>query len=304
MAAPRHVHEIYIRATPEEVWQALVDPSFTKLYFFEAALETSLEPGSSFRYVGADGSTMSNGVIEEIDPPRRLVLSWRVLWDTAAADEPPGRLEWQLTPTDDGSATRVRVIHRDLVLSPRTSDLLHGHWPWIACSLKTLLETRAPLLGAPVTNEASTDTDSEWHRAQAVEINNATFDLLGRTTLTSEEGEELVRRAYAAAYHWSQAVRRGPENAARAEYLIAKAHVRVGHAAEALRHANRCWELTTAAALNDFDLAYAHEVRARALALCGDADASAAEWRSALAVRIADKDDREIVDADFADAPR
>jgi uncharacterized protein YndB with AHSA1/START domain len=89
MAAPRHVFRIHIRATPEEVWQAITDPTFTRQYFHRTAFESTLEPGSGMRYVLPDGADAVVGEIEEVEPPRRLVMTWRALHDPAMADEPP-----------------------------------------------------------------------------------------------------------------------------------------------------------------------------------------------------------------------
>lgn len=141
------------------------------------------------------------------------------------------------------------------------------------------------------------------HRAFGVEANNSAWELLGRDELSEDQGEDLLRRVYAAAYHWARATPRGPENEARAEYMIAKAHWKLGRAQDALHHAERCLAATTAAGLADFDLAYAHEARARALALAGRDGESAAAWAAARAVPIADDEDRAILEADFADAP-
>lgn len=144
--------------------------------------------------------------------------------------------------------------------------------------------------------------DPAAHRGFAVAANNSAWELLGADELTEDQGEDLLRRVYASAYHWARAEGRGPENEARAEYMIAKAHWKLGQTEPALRHADRCLAATTAAGLADFDLAYAHEVSARALGLAGR-DAEAAEaWAAAKAVPIADDEDRAILEADFSDA--
>ena len=106
MAAPRHVFETYIRATPEAIWAAITDPTFTARYFHRTAIESTFERGAAVRYVLPDGDDAVTGSIEEIDPPARLVMTWRVLYDPALAEEPPSRVEWLLTPGDDG-VTRV-----------------------------------------------------------------------------------------------------------------------------------------------------------------------------------------------------
>jgi hypothetical protein len=83
--------------------------------------------------------------------------------------------------------------------------------------------------------------------------------------------------------------------------MIAKAHLAVGDTAVALRAARRCLDGCVASGLDDFDLAYAHEVLARALYASGDEAAAHTEWSAALAVPVADPDDRALVDADLAD---
>lgn len=138
------------------------------------------------------------------------------------------------------------------------------------------------------------------HRAQAIAANTATWDLLGRDDLCAEQQEDLVQRVYASAYHWARAAGRGPQNAPRAEYLIAMVQLKIGRPELGLHHAERCAALTAAAGLTDFDLAYAHEVRARALKAVGRTAEAEAEWSAALAVPVADPEDRQIVEQDFA----
>ena len=83
MTAPRHIFQTYIRATPEAIWQAITDPDFTRRYFHRTAVDSSFAPGAAVRYVLPDGEDAVVGVIEEVDPPHRLVMTWRVLYDAA-----------------------------------------------------------------------------------------------------------------------------------------------------------------------------------------------------------------------------
>ena len=146
MPAPRHVFQTHIRATPEAVWQALTDPAFTRRYFHGTAVDSTWQRGAGFRMILPDGTDAIEGVVEEIDPPRRLVVTWRALYDAEMAEEPPGRVEWLLASTDDG-VTRVTTIHRDLALSPKTSESVGYGWTWVLDSLKSILETGEPLPG-------------------------------------------------------------------------------------------------------------------------------------------------------------
>jgi uncharacterized protein YndB with AHSA1/START domain len=299
------VFETYIRATPETIWQAITDPAFTTRYFHRTAIESAFEPGSAVRYVLPDGADAVTGVIEEVDPPHRLVMTWRVLYDAELAAEPPSRVEWVLTPGSDG-VTRVTTIHRDLALSPGTSANVGDGWPWILDSMKSLLETGEPLAGrqpGTATVAAPDDAEGEWHRELAIDANNSTWELLGRDELSPDEADDLLGRAYDAAHHWRRAARRGPENAARAAWLVSRAHAVLGQGDAALYHADRAAAIVAAAGLADFDLAYAHEARARALACLGRFAEAAADLDAARAVPIANDEDRRIVDGDLAAGP-
>lgn len=306
MAAPRHVFQTHIRATPEAIWQAITDPEFTRRYFHQTAVESAFEPGGPVRYVQPDGNDAVAGVIEEVDPPRRLVMTWRVLYDADLAAEPPSRVEWVLTPGADG-VTRLTTIHRDLALSPGTSASVGDGWPWILDSLKSLLETGEPLAGrspdAPDAGRGTDDAEEEWHRTLAIDANNSTWELLGRDDLSADEADDLLGRAYTSAHHWRRAARRGPEHAARASWLVSRAHVVLGHGEAALHHADRSAAIVAAAGLTDFDLAYAHEARARALACLGRVDEAATELEAARAVPVADDEDRQIVTGDLSAGP-
>lgn len=302
MSKPLHVFQTFIRADIDRVWQAIVDPEFTRRYFFAQRLEATLEPGAPYRFIAPDGAESVAGTIEEVDPPNRLVMTWKVLYDPTMADEPPGRVEWELAPAGDG-LTRVTTIHRDLGMSPATSESVGSGWPWVLGSLKSFVETGSGL--PPHTAElASPDTsDGDDHRRHGVEANNSTWELLGRDSLSADETDDLLGRAYAAAYHWRRAAKRGPENSARASWLLSRVHSVLGHGELALHHAEGCLAVTASAALADFDLAYAHEAKARALACLGRLDEAAPELAAARAVEVADAEDRAIVESDLAAGP-
>ena len=314
MTKPLHVYQTYIRAAADQVWEALVNPEFTKQYFHAQRFESSLEPGAPYRMVGRSGEDSVEGTIEEIDPPRRLVITWHALYDTAMSEEPPSRVEWELH--DDGAGlTKVVTIHRDLGLSPRTSDSVGDGWHWVLGSLKSFVETGEGL--APWSNSGSGDQAeaasaastsieeavASEHRRQGIDANNSTWELLDGRELTPDEVDDALGRAYAAAYHWRRAAGRGPANAARASWLVSHVHAVVGHGELALHHADRCTAVVAEAGLVDFDLAYAHEARARALACLGRLDEAAAELAAARAVPIANDEDHKILESDLTSGP-
>ena len=303
MPAPRHVFRIHIRATPDQVWQAITDPEFTRRYFHRTAFESTLEPGSAMRFVLPDGTDAVVGEIEEVERPHRLVMTWRALYDPAMADEPPSRVEWHLDDGGEG-VTRVTTIHRDLALSPATSASVGEGWIWILDSMKSLLETGEPLPAAEPEVPQIDESDGEWHRAAGVEANNSAWELLERgDDLSPDEADDLLGRAYASTYHWRRAARRGPENQARGSWLVSRVHVVLGQGDLALHHAERTAAVVAEAGLQDFDLAYAHEARARALACLGRLDEARAELAAARGVPIADEEDRKILDGDLAAGP-
>jgi uncharacterized protein YndB with AHSA1/START domain len=296
-----HRYRLFIKATPEQVWQGITDPEFTERYFHHTRFESALEPGAEFRYVW-NGEDQVVGEVLEADPPKRLVVTWRALYRAGLADEPPSRVEWTLTPAGEGM-TRVDVVHGDLGQSPLTWASVKDGWVWILDSLKTLLETGEALPDEPrdeVVAPSADEVAADWHRAQAVDANNSIWDLLGKPERMSEENEELLRRAYAAAYHWSRARGAGPENEARALYMIGKAQLAVGHGELGLEYGDECLAQCERFGLVDFDLAYAHELRARGLFATGDKAGADAAMQAARAVPISDPDDQQILDADLA----
>jgi tetratricopeptide (TPR) repeat protein len=147
--------------------------------------------------------------------------------------------------------------------------------------------------------------DAALHRRLAVEANNSTWELLGRPyeELTPDEADEMTARAYTAAYHWARAEGRTPRNDARAAYLIAKVWWTQGNGPLALHHAERCFRITTEQGYGDFDLGYAHEAMARSLGLLGRLDEAREHRAKALAVPIAEAEDREIYESDLAAGP-
>jgi hypothetical protein len=143
------------------------------------------------------------------------------------------------------------------------------------------------------------------HRSLAIEANNSTWDILGKpsTDLTHDEAEEMTRRAFAAAYHWSRAEGKTRANDARADWLLSRVWAVRSQGDLALHHAQRCLAVCQEASLADFDLAYAHEALARAYACLGNVSFARVHRDIAQSVVIADSEDKAIVDADLVAEP-
>ncbi len=306
MAGTAHVYQIYIAATPEQVWRAITESEWTRQYFHGTSFVDPLVSGAAYRTVTEDGRDAVEGVVEDLTPPvdgrpGRFVQTWHVLYDAALAAEPPGRVEWTVEGVGDG-LTRVRLVHGDLAYSPLTWAHVKDGWVWIVDGLKTLLETGRPLPSPSAPTAPSATPEGDWHRRQGVEANNATYELLARDR-TPHEDEDLLRHAYASAYHWQRATGSGPANEARAAYVVARALVATGQAERALISADRCAAICEEDGLDDVDLAYAHEARARALLALGRQEEAVREAEAARAVPIADPEDRALVVRDLADLP-
>jgi uncharacterized protein YndB with AHSA1/START domain len=132
------VFEIYIRTTPERLWEAITDPEIRSKYNFGARVASDWTPGSRFEmsHHGADG-LLGEGENLEVDPPRRLVQSMVALWSDEAKSEGTSRVTWEIEPI--GDSCRLTVTHDQL--RDGANEELYGGWPMILSGLKTWLET-------------------------------------------------------------------------------------------------------------------------------------------------------------------
>ena len=305
MTLTAHAYQIHINADADQVWAAITQSEWTERYFHTTRFVEGPTPGARYRTVTADGGDAVDGVIEEMTPPGpgtpgRFVQTWHVLYDAAMAAEPPSRVEWIVEQVGVG-LTRVRLVHGDLAASPLTWAKVKDGWVWVLDALKTVLETGRSLPRATIDTEApEPPAEGDWHRRQGIEANNAAMDLLRRQRDAAAD-EELLRLAYAAAYHWERAAGARPENEVRASYLVSRALTETAQAHRGLVSAERALTVCQEHGIGDFDLAYAHEARARAMHALDRTDEAAAAWTAARAVEVADPEDRAIVEADFAD---
>ena len=141
-ATTTQVYQVFIRATPEQIWEAITTPEFTARYFHGARITVTPQ---GLRSVGTDDSLWADETVSEYDPPRRLVHSWRSLYDPELGAEPASRVTWEIEPADGGVCS-LTVVHDQLEHSPKTAASVAGPgWMFVLSGLKTLLETGEPL---------------------------------------------------------------------------------------------------------------------------------------------------------------
>jgi uncharacterized protein YndB with AHSA1/START domain len=132
------VFEIYIRTSPEQLWEAITDPAIRAKYNFGAGIESTWEPGSQFRMAHPSaGIVLGEGTIVEVDPPRRLVQTMTALWSDEVRAEGESRITWEIEQVQD--SCRLTVVHDQL--REGANEELYGGWPMILSGLKTWLET-------------------------------------------------------------------------------------------------------------------------------------------------------------------
>ena len=141
---PAIVYSIYIAATPEQVWTALTTAEFSRQYFFGNAVEVEMKRGGAFTVLNPEGAVHISGEVFECDPPRRLTVSFNVNWPALVEKLGPTLVTYEIEPA--GNAVRLTLTEAHD--RPIDDDILSGGrqgWPAILSSLKSLLETGAPL---------------------------------------------------------------------------------------------------------------------------------------------------------------
>ena len=131
------VFEIYIKTTPERLWEAITNPELRKKYSFGVVVTSDWKQGSRYEAGNPKAGLLMEGENLEVDPPRRLVQSFRALWGEDVKQEGTSRVTWAIEPI--GDSCRLIVTHDQL--REGANDQIYGGWPMILSGLKTLLET-------------------------------------------------------------------------------------------------------------------------------------------------------------------
>lgn len=136
------VYQVFIKAAPDRIWEAITTPELSRRYFHGARIEITAE-----RYVarGPNGEIWGDGPVLEFDPPRRLVHEWSSMYDPELAAEKPSRVTWEIEP-QEGGYCKLTATHDRLEGAPKTAKNVSGPgWMFVLCGLKTLMETGSSL---------------------------------------------------------------------------------------------------------------------------------------------------------------
>lgn len=153
------IYRVFIKAAPQAIWNAITTPEWTQRYGYGLRDEFELRAGGQYRgYANAGMLAMGapdvvvDGEVVEADPPRKLVITWRMAMDPKLAEEGFTRLTYEIEEGRDG-VSRLSVIH-DLAGRPGHAAMVAGDqqgpgsgggWTWILSDLKSLLESGAPM---------------------------------------------------------------------------------------------------------------------------------------------------------------
>jgi uncharacterized protein YndB with AHSA1/START domain len=136
-------YEIYIGAPAAKVWKGLIDGDMTKQYVYGTRFKGQLKKGAPYAFLGDGDFKVVDGEILEVEPEKRLVMTWNAQWDEAVSKGRPSRVTYELSKA--GLSTRLRLVHDTFETQTATYSGSVDGWPLMLSSLKSILETGKPL---------------------------------------------------------------------------------------------------------------------------------------------------------------
>ncbi len=147
MLAPDHVYSVLIRATPDRIWRAITDGVETERYYYHTRVDSSWEVGGRVVYAYADGSVAADGEVVEIDPGRRILMTFHPRWSPEIEAEGPVRMSWEIEPAG-ADVSKLTVVTSGMVQGGVVQGEFGGGIAYIVSGLKTWVETGEPLMTA------------------------------------------------------------------------------------------------------------------------------------------------------------
>jgi uncharacterized protein YndB with AHSA1/START domain/DNA-binding transcriptional ArsR family regulator len=160
MQKPSFAYTTYIKTTPERLWQALTEPTFTERYW-NTTFETDWQVGSAMTW-HMRGVTIADPeqVVLESEPYRRLSYTWHTFAPELAeshaelggevlaksAAEGRSKVTFEIEPLED-ELCKLTVVHDGFEPGSTVLELISGGWPHVLSDLKTLLETGETFAG-------------------------------------------------------------------------------------------------------------------------------------------------------------
>ena len=138
-----HIYSVYIKAAPDRVWRAITEGDETVRYYYGTRVASDWTAGAPLTYAYPDGSTAADGKVLEIDPGRRVVMSFHPRWDAEAESEGPVRMTWEVESAEDGGSKLT--VTSALKPGSKSAEEFAGGIVYIVSGLKTLIETGEPL---------------------------------------------------------------------------------------------------------------------------------------------------------------
>lgn len=140
----RFVYVLYVRTTPEKLWDALTQPEFTKRYWAETWQDSDWKTGSEWKLMIPDGRVGDIGRIIHADPPKRLEIEWGVNFIPELKVEGPTRVVYELEQM--GATVKLTFTQESPVKDSKVIGMMSNGWPHLFASMKSLLETGEPLI--------------------------------------------------------------------------------------------------------------------------------------------------------------
>lgn len=144
MTKSEFIYTIYIKTTPEKLWNALTSTEFMKQYWFGMYCTSEWKAGSPWQLHFHDGQVADAGEVTESNPSKRLVIKWRIEWKPELKAEGYSLCTFEIDEEDD--AVRLTVTHSMDKAASKSVEAFSGGWPKVLSNLKSLLETGQAVL--------------------------------------------------------------------------------------------------------------------------------------------------------------